>query len=284
MADSCTGVSERNLLICIEIWLVVEESSTRSLYFNKYGYVHGDPVQFSDPLGLWSYFGELGKVSHKLISNLYKDSHPGDAVTYGKQVPGTGGAILPDVINFSNGTIGEIKPLSVSGVLSGYVQLTAAIQIANGIEWRYEGEDYKVDPVPNLANTRWKADSWSPGVRVLFPTKIDPYWKDDLIVTVGNFNGVIIYKRVKLPSGRQTKEVLEKIVKTTEEMVKVLDVSPDGRLDPSTLDVTTQLITVQIDLIVLSYVFGTLAAAGLGVGIGAALSSATMTSSFGFAM
>ena len=51
---SCTEVSERKFLICIEIWQFELESCVWRVSFHKYAYVYGDPVNAIDPTGWFS--------------------------------------------------------------------------------------------------------------------------------------------------------------------------------------------------------------------------------------
>ena len=57
MTGSCTEVIERKFLICIEIWQVEMEDGVWRVSFHKYAYVHGDPIQGTDPTG--KFFTEL---------------------------------------------------------------------------------------------------------------------------------------------------------------------------------------------------------------------------------
>jgi hypothetical protein len=73
MTGSCTEVSERKYLICIEIWQVELESCVWRVSFHKYAYVHGDPIQGIDPTGMFlgvlvSIGIGLGNFSQELAS------------------------------------------------------------------------------------------------------------------------------------------------------------------------------------------------------------------------
>ena len=51
MTVSCTEVVERKFSSCIEIWQVELEDGVWRVSFHKYAYVHGDPIQGTDPTG-----------------------------------------------------------------------------------------------------------------------------------------------------------------------------------------------------------------------------------------
>ncbi len=165
---------------------------------HKYAYVHGDPVQGVDPTGLF-FLAELGKAIHKEINELYEITHMANRVTYGQQVPGTLGRILPDIIDFSLGQIGEIKPLSPYGVATGELQVRAAIGISNGLRITYRGNSILVDPVPHSGpQPQWIPLTWQPGIRVLWPQRHGDF-RQYVAVTLGTVNGVIYYHRIRLP-------------------------------------------------------------------------------------
>ena len=161
-------------------------SDPQSLH--KYTYCHGDPINFTDPSGMAIFITELGKAAHKLISEQYRLSHIGHYVTYDKVFSG-GGLLRPDIMNFTKAQIGEIKPCSAYGFATGPTQLWAAINIANTI------------PVPHFrpGGGSWKPEDWDPGVQILYPGTIDPWFSNHLIITLGNLNGLIFYKAVHIP-------------------------------------------------------------------------------------
>jgi len=198
-------------------------SDPQSLH--KYTYCHGDPVNFSDPSGMAYFFAELGKAAHKLINDLYEMAHPGHIVTYGKGIPGFA-SLRPDIMNYSKAQIGEIKPCSAYGFATGPVQLWAAINIANSLPVAH----YKP------GGDSWKSEEWNPGIQVLFPGTIDPWFSDHLIVTLGNLNGLILYKTLHIPV--KVLPVLaiymlaDKIAEIAQDMMKDMRFGFDPVLEP----------------------------------------------------
>jgi RHS repeat-associated protein len=160
------------------------------LSLHKYLYTHADPVNEIDPNGLEAtpYTG-LGKRAHAAISALYKATHSGNTVSFGRAIPGLTGFILPDILDKTLGQIGEIKPLSMSGFYRGEIQVNAAISLANGIPTIYN----KVLHTPSGASphdgpqTLWISMTWEPtGVTV-------PIGPKQAAMIIGTMNGVLYY-------------------------------------------------------------------------------------------
>jgi hypothetical protein len=137
-----------------------------------------------------------------MISDLHKAAHgAGVNVTYGEGLPGMGGLILPDIVNYQEGKIGEIKPLSVSGIAGGYIQLKAALKIANGLSVTYHGITVPLTaPIPHRGSSGpWVPEDWQPGVRVLFLGVVNPSICSWIALTLVNIDGLILYKAIKCP-------------------------------------------------------------------------------------
>jgi hypothetical protein len=139
-----------------------------------------------DPNRLFLFWAELGKVAHKMISKLHEDdfTHTGHKLSYGVTIPGTFG-LLPDIVDHTDGQIGEIKPLSPYGLATGLPQLWSYLFVANLFAPRPGG---------------WLPEDWTPGVQILYPGTVDSRFVDKLIVTIGNQSGVIYYKVIQKPS------------------------------------------------------------------------------------
>jgi RHS repeat-associated protein len=62
-------------------------SDPQSLH--KYLYTHADPMNGIDPSGLYLYWAELGKVAHKMISDLHEKDfiHVEHKLSYGNAIP-----------------------------------------------------------------------------------------------------------------------------------------------------------------------------------------------------
>ena len=95
---------------------------------------------------------EPGKAAHKLISEKYKKAHFGNGMTLGKSIRGCSPSILPDIVNYTKGQIGEIKPCSAYGFGTGPTQLWSAIHLAN----------YLRVPHSKLDGGSWGPEDWQP--------------------------------------------------------------------------------------------------------------------------
>jgi len=199
-------------------------SDPQSLH--KYTYCHGDPVNFTDPSGMAYFFAELGKVAHQLINDLYENDHFGHDMTLGKAIRGYYSTILPDIVNYTKGQIGEIKPCSAYGLATGPVQLWAAINIANSLPVAHS----------RLGGGPWKPEDWNPGIQVLYPGTINPWFSDHLIVTLGNLNGLILYKTLRIPVKVLPVLVIymlaDKIAEIAQDMMKDMRFGFDPILEP----------------------------------------------------
>jgi RHS repeat-associated protein len=171
------------------------------LGLQEYSYTHNDPVNGIDPIGLY-YHTELGKVVHRMINALYTSEHLGNKVhPYGLTLPGAGGALVPDIMDFSLGQIAEVKPLTFYGLATGHPQLSTYLAAANGssVTWRGVTVDLG-SRIPHLGpQIPWIPSTWQVGINLLVPSTIDATFGNDIVFTVGNAFGVIYYKSFKLP-------------------------------------------------------------------------------------
>lgn len=166
--------------------------------------------------------------------------HFGNLVTYGLQVPGVGGAILPDIMDYDLGQIGEIKPLSPYGIATGESQIRAATSIANGLAYTYRGERIQLGaPVPHYGpQGNWIASNWQPGIQVIWPGQQNPLYSRYVAITLGNINGLIYYHRIRLPNsavlGLAAQAAVEQFaVRVGEQMIGELRQGLRGGFDPA---------------------------------------------------
>ena len=69
MTDNCAEVPSRKCLICIEIWQVELEDGVWRVSFHKYAYVHGDPIQGTDPTGMFL-ASSIGVVYNNIVLSV----------------------------------------------------------------------------------------------------------------------------------------------------------------------------------------------------------------------
>ena len=99
-------------------------NSEDPLSLHKYLYCQANPINGIDPSGhLFKFTQEFGFEAHRVIEAQYLEEHSGAIVGSTTGVLGT--SLKPDIINPSSGTFGEIKPLSLSGVAAGLIQIRA---------------------------------------------------------------------------------------------------------------------------------------------------------------
>ena len=88
---------------------------------HQYLYAGADPVMNVDPTG--KFLDIQGYEAHDVISERYEEQHPENDVEYGQLLQQLG--IKPDILDYTADTFYEIKPLSLSGIASGIVQMGA---------------------------------------------------------------------------------------------------------------------------------------------------------------
>jgi hypothetical protein len=93
---------------------------------HKYLYTDANPINATDPTG---YFTQaFGYLAEEAIQDIYASDHRGDVVLYGKWTrlgfPGISDAfkMKPDIFNITKKKWLEIKPLSLSGIISAKPQ------------------------------------------------------------------------------------------------------------------------------------------------------------------
>ena len=94
------------------------------LSLHKYLYVCDNPVNGVDPtghFGIFKFTRDFGYAAHEVIEGEYLAEHPGSIVGTTTGVLGT--RLKPDIFDLVNHTYEEIKPLSLSGVAKGTVQI-----------------------------------------------------------------------------------------------------------------------------------------------------------------
>lgn len=157
---------------------------------HKYNYTSGNPINAIDPSGLFdTFFAELGKIVHRELGIMYKNEHPGhDVVTNYYTIPGTVPALKPDIMDYTIKQIAEIKPLNSREIAKGIAKLVGYLGAANTL---------------GLYGGGWRTSTWQVGIRVV-PIPEHPQWS---AVTVGNWKGLILYERYRMPRNE-----LEKIL------------------------------------------------------------------------
>jgi RHS repeat-associated protein len=220
--------------------------------FNKYGFVHGDPVQGIDPTGMArkdgagqslldpfhgdNFFAKVGRAAHEAIQRDYDKwaGRHGKVVQTNSTHPHFLGVVIPDLVNFSDSMIGEIKPNSANGLARGVTQLTAAISIANGLTTFYGGwQWYDGAPLPNAQGVvaKWRGETWAPGIagiQAYWLGNVDPTLYKEVVVTLGNWNGLIVYHRVKMQGRELPRVAMERATQIAKEVVESIRLNNHG--------------------------------------------------------
>ncbi len=120
-----------------------EGSQGDPLSLHKYLYAQADPINRIDPSGHFSIFKftqKFGYEAHRVIQAQYLAENPGAIVGPTTGVLGT--RLKPNILNTAKGTFGEIKPLSLSGVAAGMVQIEAYQLAFNALGVPYAKETW----------------------------------------------------------------------------------------------------------------------------------------------
>ncbi|NLX23118.1 MAG: hypothetical protein GXY55_15815 [Phycisphaerae bacterium] len=182
----------------------------------------------------------MGDAIHKQIFDEYRRDHAGQDILYDQALRTRPAWIRPDIANYTQSKIGEIKPFSSWGFATGEFQVTAGLAFANGITFRYRGHDFPILPrVPHGGPPGdWIEEDWQPGVRIIYPGQVSPRFQNWIAVTLFNVDGVIYYKRLYVPRPA-TLLVLSLLMLKEKVDVFVDDMIRDVRLG---LDYGTELI------------------------------------------
>ena len=259
---------------------------------HKYAYVHGDPIGLVDPSG---YAAEcngspfpcrLGRDVHDMIEADYRAW----GIRNGKQVlvepynTSFQNAIRPDLLNFSDFAVGEIKPFTRIEIAKGYAKLLASRNLLNGVTTTYLGKQIVPNgplPDPNGKLQKWRYETWSPGIKAYFPGSLDPSLRSNVAVTLGNWNGLVVYKSFR-KRNRDIREVFAlEAVAEAERIVSLADVNGNGLLVGNEIAIAESqfaYFTINTEVAVL---VGVVAFAYGGAQLGSRVSFATMLSMMG---
>jgi len=122
---------------------------------HKYLYCQANPVNMTDPsghLGVFKSTREFGNQAHRVIEDEYQAEHPGAICGATRGILATG--LKPDIFDGPNGVFMEIKPLSLSGVAKGAIQIAAyelafrPLGYSRGTTWPAGGRQSNVGPIP----------------------------------------------------------------------------------------------------------------------------------------
>jgi RHS repeat-associated protein len=149
---------------------------------HKYLYAHCNPIMSIDPSGLYNLlFARIGQIVHRELATMYRNEHPGHYVEANYYaIPGTIPALKPDIIDYTFKQIAEIKPLNARKIAEGITKLVGYLGAANTL---------------GIHGGGWRTSKWNVGVRVV-PIPEYPNWS---AVTAGNWKGLILYERYKIP-------------------------------------------------------------------------------------
>ena len=124
----------------------------------------------SGMLGIFKFTRDFGYKAHAAIESAYQAENPAAIVG---PLKGILGPLKPDIFNPIKMTYGEIKPLSLSGVAAGIVQM-AAYEVMYGVNGN-----------PGITGLRFNHETWPDGVRGAYVGQIPiAYW---------NVAGIIFY-------------------------------------------------------------------------------------------
>jgi hypothetical protein len=158
-----------------------------------------------DPSGMFVNWAVLGTWIHQQIRIMYKADHIG-TITIGDSIPGLGGGLMPDIMDFTLKEIAEIKPLSTYGFATGPIQLGTYLFAANFLK------------IPGAVDKIWTPSTWDVGVRnIPLPPN---YAKSMIAVTIGNASGLIFYKVFKLPKDTFKKALLAALIASLADHLK----------------------------------------------------------------
>jgi len=232
---------------------------------HKYLYCHANPINKIDASGLYNtLFAGLGTIVHRELAIMYQGEHPGHYVEANYYaIPGTVPALKPDIIDYTLKQIAEIKPLNAREMAKGVAKLVEYLGAANTL---------------GIYGGGWRVSKWNVGVRVV-PIPEHPNWS---AVTVGNWKGLILYKRFEMPSEKLRMALTAALVAS---LVKQLESLAEGLGERAeALDGLVYAIGQQLDTAValgtaqnMARMVGPAVAVGLAVHIGMRMSLAPIT-------
>ncbi len=205
---------------------------------HKYAYVHEDPISAADPRGLSREGNEqpfnfkLGNAAHKAIQDDYENW----AIGKGKDIltepynTSFQNLIRPDLLNLTDHLVGEIKPFSVRSITAGYVKLLASQALLNGGSTFYNGNSIPAPSAgPLLGNADWSFEKWAPGNKGI-KVYLLPTLDENLIVTLGNWKGLIVYKNFRRRKAETQDAFAFRAEQEARRVLSIADVNADGRL------------------------------------------------------
>ncbi|MDY0165550.1 MAG: RHS repeat-associated core domain-containing protein, partial [Thermoguttaceae bacterium] len=153
---------------------------------HKYLYCHADPVMGVDPSGMTPEDIALGNAAHTIITFYYRAEHLRHLVE-GNTHPWPGRpAGRPDITNFTQKTIAEIKKDNERERAAGHAQLTRDLLAMNTAQVAY--------------CSTWGPDPWQPALRGFWIGMVNPLYKDWYGEITRNDSGVVLYRTFKKDS------------------------------------------------------------------------------------
>jgi len=180
-----------------------EGNSEDPLSLHKYLYCQNDPVNGSDPSGM-AYSPEEGAAMERLIGADYAEAHPVAEVSYGQPAGiGENPLLKPDILNKTDKTFADIKPLSLAGIYKGIKQLDNYEESLKGLKYTRE-----LWPLNSFAPVRTVFYNYHPYFYfnvdgILFYTRIDP-GIGFLPISIPGLRKLAAEQAVKLAAGEAT--------------------------------------------------------------------------------
>ena len=167
----------------------------------RYPFAGNDPASNADPSGrnfFNSFIKPLGTAIHTAIyQQLYVPDHPYTVSLSNLGIPGTnlatgGFGAFADIVDLTLKQVAEIKSTSPAQIASGYVQLFSYLSLLNGLPTLYKSTTYT--PAGPYLGGGWTPSNWAVGIRLAFPGLVNPRFFAVVAFTLGNYNGLVLYK------------------------------------------------------------------------------------------